>query len=149
MREKWADADHLRFKFMDKLQVFCQMFRCLKRRTDHKTGSGLITDRFQISEALNPVFTPKTHWVKFSIVFRVSCFVTQKIAVSSGIKPFLISRLFPFAYRQRNSTVRIGTADRSNNVRHGMICIRHIFTALKDKSPKPQIIADTAAFQNS
>lgn len=121
------------------------MLGSLVRRADHKSGSGLIADFFQVIQTALPMGGGQCRWMQFAIVGGIICFVSQEITIRPGIKKCLITFSFLFADGECDGTVWKVCFDLLDQRDDFLICKPAIFSALKDKGAKAQFISGTAA----
>ena len=148
LRNKRADAAHIRLKFLNKIQVFRQSLRGLMRRTHHKTATHLKADVLQILKTTHPVLPAQLLRMKVLIVFFVRRLMAKKIAVGSREKILFVRCSRLLSYGKGYGTIRKCFLDGLHNLNNLLIRKIGIFPTLQNKSAKSEAIAFLTAGKN-
>ena len=148
MRDKGADADHMRAEFCHKIQIVHEIVHCLERASHHHAAADLKADFPQISEAAHTVLNGQFPGMELTVVDGIDRLVAQKIAVCSRIEEGFIALPGPLAYGEGDSAVRMPLFDLRHKPADLFIREKKILAALQDKSAKSKYISLVAAVKD-
>ena len=83
--------------------------------------------------------------MKTAVVVFVRCFMAEKIAVSSGIKPGLVGAAVMLTYSKSNSTVRVSLPDLPYQFAEPVSCKKRVFSPLQHEGSETEFVALFAA----
>ena len=130
MSQKRTDADHIRLQFFQKHEILDQILCRLKRRTDHKASTNLITDLFQCPQTTLSRFTIQWLRMQLSVMTGICCLFPQQIPVCPGFFKAFIAFIRLFTNREGKRTVRIIFLNPLDNIYHLIIGIIGILASL-------------------
>ena len=148
VRDERPDAHHLRYKFLDELEVRRQVLRRLIRRADHEPAAHLIAQTLEITQAAHAPLKGHLPRVKPRIVRGAGRLVAQQVAVRARLAQARKALVAPLTQGQRHRAVRIARLDRAHNVLNPFVGEESVLAALHHERAKAQRVALLAAGQN-
>ena len=159
MGDEGPHAHHLRREALYEQQVLHDIIQRLIGRADHRAAAHLISDLLQAAQAFDPVCERKFRRVQTAqpvfpahlrrmdpaVMGRARRLVAQQVAVGSGVIKALIALPRFFAERERYRAVRIRGANGADDVRHYIVCVVHILSALKHEGAEAEAVARLTA----
>ena len=142
------DADHVGAKIPHIAEILDHIGECLSGRADHDPAADLIAQVFEIRKAALAVFDRELLGMQVTVMGRGRSLLPQQVSVSAGVFVSLIGLSGLLSDRERDRAVRIEAADGRDDIADLFICVREVFSALQDKSPKAQRIPLCAAVQD-
>ena len=141
MRNKRADADHMRPQFLNPQHILCQRLCTLSRRSHHKSTAGLEPCLFQSTQTILSMIKRHLRRMQSAIMCPVPGFMPEQIPIRPRLIKQAVRSLFPFTDGKGERTIRPATFDQTDDLLYPRIRIPGILPSLQDKGAESQSIS--------